>query len=186
MRAALELGMRDVKNEGSSRETFGFPLAEAGNPSAESKLRRDGDFEAVGDQFLKYFVEFGRLSPANRVLDVGSGIRRMARPLTKYLATGSYEGIEIVPQGIDWRQKNISKRFPDFRFQLADVRTLMYNPRGRFEAAEYQFPFGDGDFDFTCLRPLSRTCRGGRWKHYQFEIARTSRAGGSVWQLISC
>lgn len=137
-----------------------------------------GDFVAVGDQFLKYFVELGGLNPANRVPDVGSGIGRMARPLTKYLTTGSYEGIEIVPQGIDWCQRNISKRYPNFRFQLADVRNLAYNPRGRFEAAEYQFPFGDGYFDFTCLTSVFTHMQRLEMEHYLLEIARTMRPGG--------
>jgi ubiquinone/menaquinone biosynthesis C-methylase UbiE len=137
-----------------------------------------GDFEAVGDQFLKYFMELGGLSPANRVLDVGSGIGRMARPLTKYLTTGSYEGIEIVSQGIDWCQKNISRRYPNFRFQLADVRNLMYNPQGRFEAAEYRFPFADADFDFTYLTSVFTHMRKREMEHYLHEIARTLRPSG--------
>src|ERR1700722_9179255 len=33
----------------------------------------DGDFVAVGDEFLKYFVYLGQLRPTHRVLDVGSG-----------------------------------------------------------------------------------------------------------------
>ena len=138
----------------------------------------DGDFKAAGDEFLKYFVELGGLSPAHRVLDVGSGIGRMARPLTRYLSGGSYEGIDIVPQGIEWCQRNISERYPNFCFQLADVRNLMYNPQGRFEAAEYRFPFGDGDFDFTCLTSVFTHMRNREMENYLLEIARTLRPSG--------
>jgi ubiquinone/menaquinone biosynthesis C-methylase UbiE len=138
----------------------------------------DGNFAAVGDEFLKHFVELGGLSPSHRVLDVGCGIGRMARPLTKYLASGSYEGIDIVPEGIDWSRRVISERYPNFRFQLADVRNLMYNPQGRFEAAEYQFPFGDGEFDFTCLTSVFTHMRKREMERYLFEIARTLRPGG--------
>jgi SAM-dependent methyltransferase len=138
----------------------------------------DGDFEAGGDEFLKYFVELGGLDPAHRVLEVGSGIGRMARPLTKYLSTGSYEGIDIVPQGIEWCQKNISGRYPNFRFQLADVRNLMYNPRGRFEAAEYRFPFADGEFDFIYLTSVYTHLLRRDMEHYLAEIARSLRPKG--------
>src|SRR5258705_11271186 len=33
----------------------------------------DGDFEKVGDEFLKYFVELGGLKPNDRVLEMRSG-----------------------------------------------------------------------------------------------------------------
>jgi ubiquinone/menaquinone biosynthesis C-methylase UbiE len=138
----------------------------------------DGDFVAVGDEFLKYFVDLGGLRPTHRVLDVGSGIGRMARGLTKYLASGSYEGIDIVPQGIDWCRRNVSQRYPHFRFHLADVRNLMYNPRGRFEAAEYRFPFGDADFDFTYLTSVFTHMRKREMEHYLLEITRTLRPDG--------
>jgi len=138
----------------------------------------DGDFVAVGDEFLKYFVDLGGLRPTHRVLDVGSGIGRMARALTKYLTGGSYEGIDIVPQGIDWCRRNVSQRYPNFHFQLADIRNLMYNPRGKFEAAEYQFPFGDADFDFTYLTSVFTHMRKREMEHYLLEITRTLRPNG--------
>ena len=137
-----------------------------------------GDFEAIGDEFLRYFVELGGLNPAHRVLEVGSGIGRMARPLTSYLVSGSYEGVDIVPQGIRWCQTNVSARYPNFRFQLADVRNLMYNPQGSCEAAEYRFPFADGDFDFAYLTSVFTHMRKREIERYLFEIARTLRPGG--------
>jgi ubiquinone/menaquinone biosynthesis C-methylase UbiE len=137
-----------------------------------------GDFEGIGDEFLKYFVDLGGLRPTHRVLDVGCGIGRMARPLTKYLVGGRYEGIDIVPQGIDWCRKNFSQRYPNFRFQLADVRNLMYNPRGKFEAFEYQFPFPDTDFDFTYLTSVFTHMRKREMEHYLLEITRTLRPNG--------
>ena len=138
----------------------------------------DGDFESSGDEFLKYFVELGGLIPTHRVLEVGSGIGRMARPLTKYLASGSYEGIDIVPQGVDWSRRNISARYPNFNFQLADVRNLMYNPHGKFEAAEYRFPFSNEDFDFTYLTSVFTHMLRKDMERYLAEIGRTLRPRG--------
>jgi SAM-dependent methyltransferase len=102
----------------------------------------------------------------------------MARPLTKYLRAGSYEGIDIVPQGIEWCQRNISKRHHNFRFQLADVRNLMYNPGGRFEPAEYLFPFADEAFDFIFLTSVYTHMLRRDMEHYLSEIARTLRPEG--------
>lgn len=64
------------------------------------------------------------------MLDVGSGIGRMARPLTKFLTSGSYVGIDIVPRGIEWCQRHITSRYPNFTFQHADVYNKEYNPTG--------------------------------------------------------
>lgn len=138
----------------------------------------DGDFEANGAEFLGHFVELGNLAPSHRVLEVGSGIGRMARPLTKYLSSGSYEGIDIVPQGIQWCQKNVSQRFPNFRFQLADLRNLMYNPGGRLEATEYHFPFEASEFDFTFLTSVFTHMLRRDMEHYLAEVARTLRTNG--------
>lgn len=66
----------------------------------------DGDFRKVGEEFFRHFVELGGLKKSDNVLDVGSGIGRMAIPLINYLDPNSrYEGIDIVESGINWCKK---------------------------------------------------------------------------------
>jgi len=137
-----------------------------------------GDFEAIGDDFLRHFIDLGGLSPEDRVLDVGCGIGRLARPLTKYLVAGSYEGIDIVPQGIKWCQQNITNRYPNFRFQLADIFNRMYNARGRFQPAEYRLPFSEREFDFCYLTSVFTHMLRRDMEHYLAEVARTLRPNG--------
>jgi ubiquinone/menaquinone biosynthesis C-methylase UbiE len=138
----------------------------------------DGDFEATGDEFLGYFVELGNLRPEDRVLEVGCGIGRMARPLTHYLTSGTYEGIDIVPKGIRWCQSNISKRHNNFHFQVADVENAMYNPRGHFKACQYSFPFPDASFDFIYLVSVFTHMLKRDMSHYLSEIVRMLRPQG--------
>ena len=38
----------------------------------------DGDFKKSGQEFLRYFIEFGMLRSDEKILDVGCGIGRMA------------------------------------------------------------------------------------------------------------
>src|SRR5450759_2780252 len=92
-----------------------------------------GDFQQIGEEFSRYFIELGGLRPDDDVLDIGSGIGRMAVPLLDYL-TGRYEGFDIVPSGVAWCQKNISAQHPNFRFELADIENGLYRQNGRYKA----------------------------------------------------
>ena len=78
-----------------------------------------GDFRGAGAQFRELFVNLGGLSPNDDVLDVGSGVGRAAVGLTDWLQ-GRYEGIDVVPRGIEWCRQAITPRYPNFRFQVAD------------------------------------------------------------------
>lgn len=157
-------------------------------PTRQLQFVGNGEFKALGYEFLRYFTEHARLQPVERVLDIGCGIGRMALPLTNYLREGSYEGIDIVPRGIDWCQKNITPRHPNFRFQLADIYNRTYNPEGRVKASEYRFPFDDGAFDFVFLTSVFTHLLPADAFHYVDEIARVLRPGGRVlatWFLLN-
>lgn len=147
-----------------------------------------GSFTATGYEFLRYFTEFGGLKPHEEVLDVGCGIGRMAIPLTNYLRHGQYRGIDIVPAGIKWCQENITPKHPNFRFELSDIYNAAYNPRGKYKAAEYQFPFPDASFDFVFLTSVFTHLVPNDAEHYISEIGRVLRPGGRLlgtWFLLN-
>jgi SAM-dependent methyltransferase len=54
----------------------------------------------------------------------------------------------------------------------------MYNPGGRFEAIEYQFPYPDGEFDFIFLTSVYTHMLRPDMEHYLAEIARMLRPKG--------
>jgi len=111
-----------------------------------------GDFQRIGEEFMRYFVELAGLRPDERVLDVGCGIGRMAVPLTCYLSSrGGYEGFDVVREGIDWCRKEITRSYPNFHFQHADLWNREYNPRGKLRASAYRFPYPDDSFDFALV-----------------------------------
>ena len=119
----------------------------------------NSDFVETGRDFVDFLVRQCGLRPDHKVLDVGCGVGRVAVALTSYLdSNGGYEGFDIVPQEVAWCTTHVSSKFPNFRFQLADVHNLMYNPKGGTPATDYRFPYDDGCFDSLSWRPCLRTC----------------------------
>lgn len=146
------------------------------------------DFKATGFEFLRYFTEFGGLKREHTVLDIGSGIGRMAIPLKNYLKNGRYEGVEIVTTGVEWCRKNITLHYPNFHFHHADIYNKSYNPKGIIKASEYRFPFEDNTFDFVFLTSVFTHMLTADVQHYISEIARVLKPGGSVlstWFLLN-
>jgi SAM-dependent methyltransferase len=109
-------------------------------------------FKQNGAEFMRYYTDLCNLRPDEHVLDVGCGMGRKTIPLTTYLSqAGRYEGLDVNQKGVAWCQREITARFPNFRFQLIDVYSERYNPAGRQAAADYRFPFDDASFDFVIL-----------------------------------
>jgi SAM-dependent methyltransferase len=136
-----------------------------------------GDYRAVGDEFRRHFVELGGLRPEHDVLDVGSGSGRMAYALRDWL-TGRYEGFDVIPEAVEWCRREIGSQYPNFRFQLADIRSERYNRRGAQEAVDYRFPYGDRSFDFAFLTSVFTHLPRPAVENYVAELARVLRPGG--------
>jgi ubiquinone/menaquinone biosynthesis C-methylase UbiE len=138
-----------------------------------------GDFEKIGNDILQSLIKIGGLKPNERVLDVGCGIGRIAVPLTNYLKDeGSYEGFDIMPLAIKWCQRKISSRFSNFHFQLADIYNEIYNPRGKYNASDYKFPYRDESFDFVILTSVFTHMFAKGIESYLSEISRVLREDG--------
>jgi ubiquinone/menaquinone biosynthesis C-methylase UbiE len=172
-----------------TRRTYYFPFDtidlflgrrdELTPPKGKISLIGGGDYKKTGDEFLQYFVELGDLKPNEEVLDVGCGIGRMAVPLTKYLKErGRYEGFDIVHSGINWCKKKITPRYPNFHFQLASIYNKTYNPKGKYKAFEYKFPYANESFDFIFLTSVFTHMLPHDVENYFSEITRVLRREG--------
>jgi len=138
-----------------------------------------GDYFEIGNLFFTYFIELAYLKPSDRVLDIGCGVGRMAIPLTKYLnKQGSYEGFDIVKELVSWSQSNITPRFPNFHFQLANIFNSCYNPSGKYKGVDYRFPYPDNEFDFIILTSVFTHMLPTEVENYLGEMARTVKPGG--------
>jgi SAM-dependent methyltransferase len=149
-------------------------------PPKERNFVGDGDYKAIGIEFLRHFVQLGGLRPTDRMLDIGCGIGRMAVPLTLYLdpAKGSYDGVDVVADGIAWCEETISRAYPNFRFRHLDVRNALYNPHGAAEGAKTRLPYPDGSFDFIVMTSVVTHLPAAEMAAYAAECGRLLAVGG--------
>jgi ubiquinone/menaquinone biosynthesis C-methylase UbiE len=139
----------------------------------------DGVYLKIGLEFKRYFLNIANLKPDEKILDVGSGMGRMAVPLTKYLSDkGEYWGFDIVERGIDWCRKKITPRVGNFHFLHSDVYSKHYNPKGTIPAREYKFPFENNYFDFVFLTSVFTHMLPLDLENYLSEISRVLKPGG--------
>lgn len=149
-----------------------------------SRMRFDGpkdasSFKRNGEEFLNYYKELCALKPEEKILDVGCGIGRKTIPLTKYLhANGTYEGFDIIKQGVDWCEKNISSKYSQFHFKHVDIFNKEYNPTGKIDPSEFKFPYEDNYFDLVVLGSVFTHMLPADVSNYIKEVARVLKIGG--------
>ena len=147
----------------------------AHNYSGPSTSLEWGDWsEAVA-----VLCELAGLTPSSRMLDVGCGMGRLGAAISSFLhADGSYDGLDIVPDGIKWCRENIRGRHDNVHFTLSDVRNGEYNPGGTIEAMDYRFPFDDESFDLVVLISVFTHMLPDELEHYLDEITRVLKPNG--------
>jgi len=149
-----------------------------GYPPKRLNFVGNSSFKAVGDEFFGYFKGIGQLKKSDIVLDVGSGIGRMAIPLTHYLTEGELYGFDIYKKGVKWCQKNISPKFPNFNFEYVDLYNKYYNKKGKIKAEDFEFPYEDNKFDFIYATSVFTHMLPEEVKQYFSEIKRVLKKDG--------
>jgi ubiquinone/menaquinone biosynthesis C-methylase UbiE len=136
-------------------------------------------FRRTGTRLVQQLVDLAGLTPRDHVLDIGCGVGRLAVALIDYLeAPGSYKGLDIVPSGIKWCQDTITPKHSQFTFTLADVHNREYNPKGRFRASEYTFPYSDEHFDLVVLMSVFTHMLPAGTDRYLHEVRRVLKKEG--------
>jgi SAM-dependent methyltransferase len=139
------------------------------------------DFVESGQGLLDVLADTAELTTCSNVLDIGSGIGRLAIPLTQLITPpGSYDGLEIVDRGVRWCTTNITPVHPHFRFTHANIFNAEYNPGGTVKATEYKLPYGDSSFDIVCLFSVFTHMLTADVEHYLAEISRVLRPAGRL------
>src|SRR5436305_1220924 len=67
------------------------------------------DFSSRGDALVKALADLAGTTPSSHILDVGCGVGKLAVAMTHFLdENGHYEGLDIVPEAIEWCMKHIA------------------------------------------------------------------------------
>jgi SAM-dependent methyltransferase len=158
-------------------------------PPRRANFVGNSDFVATGDQFAELFRRHAGLAASDRVLDVGCGLGRMARPLTRVLSppAGSYDGFDVVADAITWCRRHYAGTSVPFRFAHLDLFNAEYNPHGRGRADDVRFPYPDGTFDLVLATSVFTHLLSADARRYLSEIARVLAPGGrlfATWFLL--
>lgn len=139
-----------MSNERLNEALAALKAGAAPAPRAEEIFIGDGDYTVIAGEFLNYFVTVAGLSPDHRVLDIGSGIGRMACGLCLFLdpERGSYIGFDPVREGVDWCRAAYSGQ-DHFRFEWVDLYNELYRPEGTILATEFIFPTETASIDLA-------------------------------------
>jgi cyclopropane fatty-acyl-phospholipid synthase-like methyltransferase len=137
-----------------------------------------GDFVEIGNKFLKAAVTHCGLAPSSRVLDIGCGIGRIARPLTTFLGNdGSYHGFDIVADGIKWCTFHYRK-FHHFEFRHFNLKNDLYNLGTSNEASSFVFPYENSVYHMVFAISVFTHMQPDVLKQYLHEVSRVLKADG--------
>lgn len=139
-----------------------------------------GDFLGQGKEYVRLFKEHGNLQPNANFLDIGSGIGRVAIPLTKYLNDkAEYQGFDVIQLGVNWCKKNISNKFPNFSFKYVPLLNDLYRDNGE-DAASYEFDYPKNHFDFSCSVSVFTHMLPSEVANYFNELEKVMKPGGKI------
>ncbi|WP_235835884.1 class I SAM-dependent methyltransferase [Cognatitamlana onchidii] len=143
-----------------------------GSPSGAKKYLQQGQNQL---QLLKDCIT---LSPSDKVLDIGSGVGRTAIALSTYInKEGSYDGFDVVKQGVDWCNNGLGMDFPNFKFKYVPIFNDLYN-ESKLKATEFNFPYEDDRFNKIFSFSLFTHMQKEEIQNYFFEIARVLKKEG--------
>jgi SAM-dependent methyltransferase len=140
------------------------------------------NFEVISDLHMRNLDREHGLRPGLRVLELGCGIGRDAIPLAERIGpSGSYLGIDIIHESIEWCTRNITAKYPQVRFHYDDVKDSLHNPRGAVDFDTVRLPPDDGTIDLIVAQSVFTHMLRPELTHYLREFARVLAPDGTIY-----
>jgi SAM-dependent methyltransferase len=156
-------------------------------PLPDMRSRMCGDQYTSDEFFLESASAEARRLVTNlayttnsNVVEIGSGLGRLATGLLRELGEVQYWGFDAVEPWIAWCKQHIQRKHPSFRFAHVDVANENYNPGGAALDKEFRFPLPDGHADIVYMWGVFTNMRLKDARIYVSEIRRLVRQGGRV------
>jgi SAM-dependent methyltransferase len=141
------------------------------------------DFLEMGCIMLGELLRTTALAPDSRVLEIGSGLGRIAYPLALYLDGGSYVGLEIVRDSVQFCSRHVAPlagRATRFEFRHLDCYNEFYNPGTPARLRDMVFP-ELGEFDLVFMSSVCTHLDDEEMRLYVKQAASWLRPGGEFW-----
>ncbi|TJV24023.1 MAG: class I SAM-dependent methyltransferase [Mesorhizobium sp.] len=138
-------------------------------------------FEEISNKHFLSLKKHVAIDPSHNLLEIGCGIGRDAIPLSSFLTSGSYMGVDIIRPSIDWCVDNISKRSPNCEFVHFDVKDQLHNPHGTISTKDIRLPTKEGSVDRIFLFSVFTHMFEAEIVHYLKEFRRSVKSNGLVY-----
>lgn len=136
------------------------------------------DYLKQGNSQLELLKDEIDLSPADSILDIGSGVGRTAIAISNFLnENGSYDGFDVVKEGVDWCNAGLGKDFSNFNFKYVPVFNDLYN-KSKLKATDFKFPYEKNSFKKVFSFSLFTHMQIEEIQHYFSEIERVLKSDG--------
>lgn len=127
-------------------------LPPQGNRLCGGEFQSDEYFIQAAQRDASRLVDHCGLTKASHLLDIGCGPGRLPIGILSHVGEiAAYRGVDVDSKSVQWCQEHISVQHPSFQFIRVDVKNERYNPAGEETAAEFRFPFPDGEFNIIYL-----------------------------------
>ena len=141
-------------------------------------FRTDSFFFLSGVLEATKFPDRLGYTDSSRVVDIGSGLGRLATGLLAEFGEVRYLGIDANEPFVRWCRENIEKQHPSFRFMHLDMANAHYNPGGSFDGSQLRLPLEGDSADIVFLWGLYTNMKPEDVEAYNREIGRILRPGG--------
>ncbi len=184
--AGLRVQALRLTREGREAESRGFVLHRGYRlPPKSLRGRMCGDaFRTDSFYFLSAVLEATKFSvnlsqtKGALVVDIGSGLGRLATGILAEFGDVQYLGIDANQDFVRWCQEHIERHHPSFRFVHLDMANDLYNPTGTIGARQLRLPVTDASADVVNLWGVFTNMVPEHVQAYVREIGRILRPQG--------